>query len=140
MFYSLSFSSQLPPFRRDITYWVKLGEHDLAHDGTSDLTPVLKGDIPSSLYRAAELKENALATSGTNFSINGNSTWALPDPEMTSVEQVIQVEFKEVHPHYPRRYNYHDIAVVRLKAPVSEGGKEGGMEIRVGKERCRDGG
>ncbi|XP_063877363.1 transmembrane protease serine 9-like isoform X1 [Scylla paramamosain] len=100
-----------------LTYWAKFGEHDTSHDGTSDFTPVLRGHIPSSLYRAAELQERTL-TARSNTSFSGDPTSTPPGPEMTSVEQVIEMEFKEVHPHYPRLYNYHDIAVARLKSPV----------------------
>ncbi|XP_045121094.1 transmembrane protease serine 9-like [Portunus trituberculatus] len=103
-------------YSSDITYWAKFGEHDTSHDATSDLTPVLRGHIPSSLYRAAELQEQAL--NSTTNTTNDDPTSTSPSPEMALVEQMIEVEFKEVHPDYPRLYNYHDIAVVRLKTPV----------------------
>ncbi|KAK8376413.1 hypothetical protein O3P69_009808 [Scylla paramamosain] len=78
-----------------LTYWAKFGEHDTSHDGTSDFTPVLRGHIPSSLYRAAELQERTL-TARSNTSFSGDPTSTPPGPEMTSVEQVIEMEFKEV--------------------------------------------
>ena len=111
-------------FRRDLTYYVKLGEHDLSHDGALDQIPVLQGHIPHSLYQASDLIETALITSQTNISNNSDPALTSPDPEITSVEQVIEVDFKEVHPHHPRRYHYHDIAVVRLKKPVSSRRKD----------------
>lgn len=49
------------------------------------------------------------------------------DEETAPVEQEIEVEFDIIHPHYPRRFNYHDIALAKLKRPVGCGGERGSV-------------
>ncbi|XP_068235409.1 chymotrypsin-like protease CTRL-1 isoform X1 [Palaemon carinicauda] len=82
-----------------VTYWIKLGEHDLEHDATNEQTAILKGPIPSSLYLSQQLKDT-------------------PPRDTAPVEQVIQVVQQVIYPDYDIAFSYHDIALLKLKTPA----------------------
>lgn len=86
-------------FEETVSYWIKLGEHDLEHDASNDLIKLLKGVVPPSLYRANDLVADRT-------------------PDTVPVEQVILVDEVFLYPSYNFFLNYHDIALVRLVEPA----------------------
>ncbi|XP_037791636.1 phenoloxidase-activating factor 3-like [Penaeus monodon] len=103
--YVLTAAHCLFGYSEGVTYWVKLGEHD-RHYNASQRIPRLRGTRPPSLYRAGPLEEEE--------EVEGEGA----EDETAPVEQEIEVEFDFIHPHYPRRFNYHDIALAKLKKPA----------------------
>ncbi|XP_042886697.1 phenoloxidase-activating factor 1-like [Penaeus japonicus] len=106
--YVLTAAHCLFGYSEGASYWVKLGEHD-RHYNASQRIPRLKGALPRSLYRAGplEAKEEEEEEEGEGA-----------EAETAPVEQEIEMEFDVIYPHYPRRFNYHDIALVKLKRPA----------------------
>ncbi|XP_071535006.1 phenoloxidase-activating factor 1-like [Panulirus ornatus] len=111
-------------YREGTTYWAKLGEHDRFHSASGESIEVIHGPIPSSLYGAAELQANqplttTTTTTTTTATTTTTTTTTTAEPaQMAPVEQEIEVVDVQVYPHYPLRFYYHDVAVVRLKTPA----------------------
>ena len=84
--------------RRNVEYWVTLGEHDRMLNRSNEMQRVIKGPIPSSLRHA-----DKLATSTNTHA---------------PIEQTILVAEVLRHPDY-NFFKYYDIALLRLSKPVN---------------------